>query len=109
MLPFLPTFFFITNCIKGAICAVLAFLWYRVGLSRSLFLDKIDENKKEGNPFSFVSADSAYFSHEYQSSLPKVTVIMPCKGFSEHSAANWKSQVLTLYGGEVEFMSVVVT
>ncbi|MED6131258.1 hypothetical protein PIB30_008298 [Stylosanthes scabra] len=42
-----------------------------------------------------------------QVNLPRVTVIMPLKGFGEHNLHNWRSQLTSLYGGPLEFLLVV--
>lgn len=50
---------------------------------------------KNGNSFSFLSHDINELEHSYQLNLPRVTVIMPLKGFGEHNLHNWRSQVIS--------------
>ncbi|MQL71862.1 hypothetical protein Taro_004222 [Colocasia esculenta] len=45
--------------------------------------------------------------HSAQSRLPRVSVIMPLKGFGEHNLQNWRSQIASLYAGPLEFLFVV--
>ncbi|XP_074269144.1 uncharacterized protein LOC141592402 isoform X2 [Silene latifolia] len=42
-----------------------------------------------------------------QVNLPRVSVVMPLKGFGEHNLHNWRSQITSLYGGPVEFLFVL--
>ncbi|KAK6158983.1 hypothetical protein DH2020_006297 [Rehmannia glutinosa] len=42
-----------------------------------------------------------------QVKLPRVSVVMPLKGFGEHNLHNWRSQITSLYGGPLEFLFVV--
>ncbi|KAK6151847.1 hypothetical protein DH2020_014482 [Rehmannia glutinosa] len=39
--------------------------------------------------------------------LPRVSVVMPLKGFGEHNLHNWRTQITSLYGGPLEFLFVV--
>lgn len=48
---------------------------------------------KNGNSLSFLCHDMNELEHSYQANLPKVTVVMPLKGFGEHNLHNWRSQV----------------
>ena len=82
-----------------------------------------------GNPFAFLYEDINDLEHSVQSKLPRVSVVMPLKGFGEHNLENWRSQVTlnflkipdsvitlkslfdiqitSLYGGSLEFLFVV--
>ncbi|KAG5382564.1 hypothetical protein IGI04_034034 [Brassica rapa subsp. trilocularis] len=42
-----------------------------------------------------------------QVQLPRVSVVMPLKGFGEHNLHNWRSQITSLYGGPLEFLFVL--
>lgn len=50
---------------------------------------------KNGNSLSFLCHDINELEHSYQVNLPRVTVVMPLKGFGEHNLHNWRSQVRT--------------
>ncbi|MBA0568037.1 hypothetical protein Golob_005556, partial [Gossypium lobatum] len=62
---------------------------------------------KCGNSFAFLCHDINELEHTNQVNLPRVTVVMPLKGFGEHNLHNWKSQITSLYGGPLEFLFVV--
>lgn len=49
-----------------------------------------------GNSFSFLCHDINELEHSNQIKLPRVTVVMPLKGFGEHNLLNWRSQVSPL-------------
>jgi len=49
---------------------------------------------QNGNSFAFICHDINELEHSNQVNLPKVTVIMPLKGFGEHNLHNWRTQVL---------------
>ncbi|MED6194963.1 hypothetical protein PIB30_033576 [Stylosanthes scabra] len=61
----------------------------------------------KGNSFAFLCHDINLLEHSNQVNLPRVTVIMPLKGFGEHNLHNWRSQLTSLYGGPLEFLLVV--
>lgn len=65
---------------------------------------KIEEEERSGNSMAFISADTESFSSSKQESLPLVSVILAVKGVGEQGMANWRSQLVTLYGGPVEFL-----
>lgn len=48
---------------------------------------------KGGNNFAFLCHDIEDLEHSKQADLPRVTVVMPLKGFGEHNLHNWRSQV----------------
>lgn len=48
-----------------------------------------------GNSFAFLYQNINELEHSNQVNLPRVTVIMPLKGFGEHNLHNWRSQVTT--------------
>jgi hypothetical protein len=48
---------------------------------------------QNGNSFAFICQDINELEHSNQVNLPRVTVIMPLKGFGEHNLHNWKTQV----------------
>lgn len=47
----------------------------------------------DGNSFAFLCDDIDELEHSVQESLPRVSVIMPLKGFGEHNLQNWRTQV----------------
>lgn len=48
---------------------------------------------KAGNSLAFLYQDINELEHSRQVKLPRVTVVMPLKGFGEHNLHNWRSQV----------------
>ncbi|KAM7519432.1 hypothetical protein LguiB_018394 [Lonicera macranthoides] len=60
-----------------------------------------------GNSLAFLSHDINDLEHSKQAKLPRVTVVMPLKGFGEHNLHNWRTQITSLYGGPLEFIFVV--
>jgi len=62
---------------------------------RNREIKQMKDCMKNGNSFSFLSHDINELEHSYQLNLPRVTVIMPLKGFGEHNLHNWRSQVIT--------------
>lgn len=56
------------------------------------------DSMKRGNSFAFLYRDINELEHSHQINLPRVSVVMPLKGFGEHNLHNWRSQVrLTLF------------
>ena len=51
------------------------------------------ERMRTGNSFAFLCSDINELEHSNQIHLPRVSVIMPLKGFGEHNLSNWRSQV----------------
>jgi hypothetical protein len=47
----------------------------------------------DGNSFAFLCDDIDELEHSVQENLPRVSVIMPLKGFGEHNLQNWRTQV----------------
>jgi hypothetical protein len=56
---------------------------------------------------AFLYQDINELEHSRQVKLPRVSVVMPLKGFGEHNLHNWRSQITSLYGGPLEFLFVV--
>ena len=48
---------------------------------------------KAGNSLAFLYQDINELEHSRQAKLPRVSVVMPLKGFGEHNLHNWRSQV----------------
>lgn len=48
---------------------------------------------RSGNSFAFLCHDVNELEHSNQAILPRVTVVMPLKGFGEHNLHNWRTQV----------------
>lgn len=51
------------------------------------------DSSRRGNSFAFLSLDINDLEHSKQVNLPRVSVVMPLKGFGEHNLHNWRSQV----------------
>ncbi|KAL6585878.1 hypothetical protein OROMI_002522 [Orobanche minor] len=89
------------------ICLLLALGWALASLVRRKEIRRIKENIKRGNNFAFICHDVNDLEHSSQVTLPRVSVVMPLKGFGEHNLHNWKTQITSLYGGPLEFLFVV--
>eukprot|EP00850_Spirogloea_muscicola_P013057 SM000087S23339 [mRNA] locus=s87:49953:54292:- [translate_table: standard] len=90
-------------------CVILLGLaggWYYAMLTRLKELRRILQAEAD-NPFAFLSLRPEELLHSSQLRLPKVTIIMPVKGVNEHSVDNWRSQIASVYGGELQFLFVV--
>ncbi|XP_068642098.1 uncharacterized protein [Aristolochia californica] len=97
-------FFQIQGCV---ICLTLALGWFFAAFVRSRVIRKIRKNIEGGNSFAFICDDINSLEHSAQENLPRVSVVMPLKGFGEHNLKNWRSQITSLYGGPLEFLFVV--
>lgn len=100
----LAVFVQIQGCL---ICLVLAFGWACAAYVRNREINRMKDSMQRGNSFAFLCHDIAELEHSNQLKLPRVTVVMPLKGFGEHNLHNWRSQVTSLYGGPLEFMFIV--
>ncbi|XP_057507328.1 uncharacterized protein LOC130790315 [Actinidia eriantha] len=89
------------------ICLTLAIGWAFSAYVRSREIRRMKAHMKGGNSFAFLSHDINDLEHSNQVNLPRVTVVMPLKGFGEHNLHNWRSQITSLYGGPLEFHFVV--
>ncbi|XP_047338072.1 uncharacterized protein LOC124941763 [Impatiens glandulifera] len=90
------------------ICLALAFGWILAAYVRNREVRRMEDNDVNGdNDFSFLCHDINELEHCNQINLPKVSVVMPLKGFGEHNLHNWRSQITSLYGGPLEFLFVV--
>ncbi|KAF3442971.1 hypothetical protein FNV43_RR16889 [Rhamnella rubrinervis] len=89
------------------ICLILAIGWVFAALVRNREIKRIKDGIRLGNGFSFLCHDINELEHPYQVNLPRVSVVMPLKGFGEHNLHNWRSQITSLYGGPLEFIFVV--
>ncbi|KAL9324725.1 hypothetical protein ACSQ67_009582 [Phaseolus vulgaris] len=89
------------------ICLLLALGWALASFVRNREINRIKKNMRNGNHFAFLCHDINELEHSNQTDLPRVTVIMPLKGFGEHNLHNWKTQLTSLYGGPLEFLLVV--
>ncbi|KEH21336.1 uncharacterized protein [Medicago truncatula] len=93
---------------KGCfICLTLALGWALASYVRNREIKQMKEAMQNGNSLSFLCHDINELEHFYQANLPRVTVVMPLKGFGEHNLHNWRSQITSLYGGPLEFLFVV--
>ncbi|XP_047167041.1 uncharacterized protein LOC124836032 [Vigna umbellata] len=89
------------------ICLLLALGWACASFVRNREINRIKKSIRNGNNFAFLCHDINELEHSNQIDLPRVTVIMPLKGFGEHNLHNWKTQLTSLYGGPLEFLLVV--
>ncbi|CAI9100441.1 OLC1v1037553C4 [Oldenlandia corymbosa var. corymbosa] len=89
------------------ICLVLALGWAGAAYVRSREIRRMKNTIRSGNHFGFLCYDINELEHSKQVNLPKVSVVMPLKGFGEHNLHNWRSQITSLYGGPLEFLFVV--
>lgn len=89
------------------ICLILALGWVCAAYVRNREIRQMKESMRSGNSFAFISHDIDALEHSNQVNLPRVSVVMPLKGFGEHNLHNWRSQITSLYGGPVEFLFVV--
>ncbi|KAL8489719.1 hypothetical protein ACS0TY_025565 [Phlomoides rotata] len=90
-----------------SICLLLALGWVLASYVRNRERRRMKESIKTGNNFAFLCYDINDLEHSNQVILPRVSVVMPLKGFGEHNLHNWKTQVTSLYGGPLEFIFVV--
>ncbi|OVA12490.1 Ceramide glucosyltransferase [Macleaya cordata] len=100
----LAVFIQIQGCL---ICLCLALGWVLASYVRNREIRRLKDNIKVGNFFGFLCPDINDLEHSRQIKLPRVSVVMPLKGFGEHNLQNWRSQITSLYGGPLEFLFVV--
>ncbi|XP_047307746.1 uncharacterized protein LOC124911322 [Impatiens glandulifera] len=89
------------------ICLLLAFGWVCAAYVRNREIRQMEDSMKTGNSFAFLYHDIDKLEHNNQVILPRVSVVMPLKGFGEHNLHNWRSQITSLYGGPLQFIFVV--
>ncbi|GKV06709.1 hypothetical protein SLEP1_g18562 [Rubroshorea leprosula] len=89
------------------ICLTLAIGWAFAAYVRNREIKQMKESMRTGNSFAFLFHDVNALEHSNQVNLPRVSVVMPLKGFGEHNLHNWRSQITSLYGGPLEFLFVV--
>ncbi|RCV28647.1 hypothetical protein SEVIR_5G425400v4 [Setaria viridis] len=89
------------------ICLVLALGWAAASIVRKRVILNMRRKQLDGNSFAFLCDDIDELEHSVQENLPRVSVIMPLKGFGEHNLQNWRTQITSLYGGPLEFLFVV--
>eukprot|EP01018_Ginkgo_biloba_P027603 Gb_01222 [translate_table: standard] len=89
------------------ICLFLAFGWVLAAHVRGKELKRIRDGERDGNSLAFLYTNINDLEHSAQKKLPRVSVVMPLKGLGEHNFNNWKSQLVSLYGGPLEFLFVV--
>ncbi|KAK4784497.1 hypothetical protein SAY86_018865 [Trapa natans] len=90
-----------------AICLFLALGWALAAYVRNREINRMKDSMRRGNSFAFLCHDINELEHSRQVQLPRVSVVMPLKGFGEHNLHNWRSQITSLYGGPLEFLFVV--
>lgn len=64
---------------------------------RNREIKRIKDGIRQGNSFSFLCHDIIELEHSNQVNLPRVTIVMPLKGFGEHNLHNWRSQVRLMH------------
>lgn len=64
---------------------------------RNREINRIKKCIRNGHSFAFLCHDMNDLEHSNQVNLPRVTVIMPLKGFGEHNLHNWRTQVYRTY------------
>ncbi|KAJ6799806.1 uncharacterized protein M6B38_203675 [Iris pallida] len=89
------------------ICLTLALGWSLAAYVRNRVTKRMKHNIEGGNHFAFICEDINDLEHSAQVNLPRVSIIMPLKGFGEHNLQNWRTQITSLYGGPMEFLFVV--
>ncbi|GAB2265608.1 hypothetical protein Dimus_000648 [Dionaea muscipula] len=89
------------------ICLALALGWAFAAYVRNREIKCMKDSMKHGNSFAFLYHDIDNLEHSNQVNLPRVTVVMPLKGFGEHNLHNWRTQITSLYGGHIEYIFVV--
>uniref|UniRef100_A0A0D3EXK9 ceramide glucosyltransferase n=1 Tax=Oryza barthii TaxID=65489 RepID=A0A0D3EXK9_9ORYZ len=89
------------------ICLTLGLGWAVAALVRKKEIRRMRRRIVDGNSFAFLCDDVNELEHSVQEKLPRVSVIMPLKGFGEHNLQNWRTQITSLYGGPLEFLFVV--
>ncbi|KAL1804858.1 hypothetical protein ACET3Z_027926 [Daucus carota] len=89
------------------ICLLLAIGWACAAYVRNREIRTMKNRMKDGNSLAFLYHDINEFEHSKQVNLPRVTVVMPLKGFGEHNLHNWRTQITSLYGGPLEFLFMV--
>eukprot|EP00850_Spirogloea_muscicola_P010612 SM000063S20002 [mRNA] locus=s63:263064:267377:+ [translate_table: standard] len=95
---------------NAGLCDPLGPCWWMV--LRNAYKGRLKELRRilqaeTDNPFAFLSLRPEELLHSSQMRLPKVTIIMPVKVVNEHSVDNWRSQIASVYGGELQFLFVV--
>ncbi|KAL4390773.1 hypothetical protein AHAS_Ahas03G0178600 [Arachis hypogaea] len=85
----------------------LALGWALAAYVRNREIKQMNDAMRNGNSFPFLYHDINELEHSNQVNLPRVSVVMPLKGFGEHNLHNWRSQITSLYGGPLEFLFVV--
>ncbi|KAK1354812.1 Ceramide glucosyltransferase [Heracleum sosnowskyi] len=100
----LGRFVHIQGCV---VLFLLALGWTGAAYVRRREIKKIRTSMRSGNSLAFLYQDIDQFEHSKQAKLPRVTVVLPLKGFGEHNLHNWRSQMTSLYGGPTEFLFMV--
>ncbi|KAB2618455.1 hypothetical protein D8674_014324 [Pyrus ussuriensis x Pyrus communis] len=85
----LAVFVQIQGCL---ICLILAFGWACAAYVRNREINRMKDSMQRGNSFAFLCHDITELEHSNQLKLPRVTVVMPLKGFGEHNLHNWRTQ-----------------
>ena len=74
-------------------CLIVGLVLTFHSLCRNREIKRIKGRARAGNSFAFICNDISELEHSNQVNLPRVTVIMPLKGFGEHNLHNWRTQV----------------
>ncbi|AQK96116.1 Pentatricopeptide repeat-containing protein [Zea mays] len=86
---------------------VLALGWEAASIFRKGVIKNMRRNIVDGNSFAFLCDNIDELEHSVQENLPRVSVVMPLKGFGKHNLQNWRTQITSLYGGPLEFLFIV--
>eukprot|EP00475_Leptophrys_vorax_P028734 TRINITY_DN4177_c0_g1_i2.p1 TRINITY_DN4177_c0_g1~~TRINITY_DN4177_c0_g1_i2.p1 ORF type:complete len:613 (+),score=-6.80 TRINITY_DN4177_c0_g1_i2:504-2342(+) len=87
------------------ILLVLTGCWLWASQSRVRESRRIRRAQRAGHPLAFVDPDLPRLSHGAQRQLPMVSMVLAVKGsVGEAGMDNWRSQLVTLYGGEMEYI-----
>ena len=74
--------------------SVHKFLVTRYPIYRRKEITRIKKSNKTGHSFAFLCHNINDLEHSNQVNLPRVSVVMPLKGFGEHNLHNWRTQVI---------------
>lgn len=99
----MPDFDFTISVLFSEMCVFL-FLFLR-----NREVKRIKNSIKAGNSLAFLYQDINELEHSRQVKLPRVSVVMPLKGFGEHNFHNWRSQVSPSCCSQLEFFLLVIT
>ena len=71
----------------------LILLYNLCSFTRKRVIKNMRRSIADGNSFAFLCDNIDELEHSVQENLPRVSVVMPLKGFGEHNLQNWRTQV----------------